>query len=101
MSPPLPSHKESHRIGSLNGKWAMLFKLALASYPFVLAWAVWVTSNIFAAQSFMFSGERFTKSDGLLLEARMTERVATITEWKSEILVRLARIEEKLDRQSP
>ena len=30
-------------IGNLNGRWAFLLKMFLATYPLVLAWGGWVT----------------------------------------------------------
>ena len=29
------------KVGELNGKWAAMFRLALASYPFVIAYVGW------------------------------------------------------------
>jgi len=41
----------SQPIGQLNGRWAAMLKVALATYPIILAaaitWSVWVTCNIF------------------------------------------------------
>ena len=41
----------SQPIGQLNGRWAAMLKVALATYPIILAaaitWSVWVTCSIF------------------------------------------------------
>lgn len=78
-------------IGQLNGPWSVLFRIALATYPMVLAWSIWVTANIFSLIAFRDNGERFTKSDGAALEARVVERISAISE-------RAVRIEAKLDK---
>ena len=36
------------KIGEMNGGWAMMLKVALASYPLVLAWAGWASYEIVA-----------------------------------------------------
>jgi len=47
--------KSGRTIGSMNGPWAMMAKLALATYPIVvgsvLTWATWATVNIIETQS--------------------------------------------------
>lgn len=104
------SEDMSHKIGQLNGKWAMLFKIALASHPFVIALMVWIVGETFANKAFRESDERFTKSDGLVLRAELVERMASLPsqEWKDRIadidkrsqetLTRLVRIEAVLTK---
>lgn len=42
------------KIGELNGKWAVMLKIAVLTIstvsPLILAWAIWVTSSVFAIQ---------------------------------------------------
>lgn len=42
------------KIGDLNGKWAVMLKMTILTStvvaPLILAWVIWVTSNIFATQ---------------------------------------------------
>ena len=88
-------------IGQLNGKWGMLLKVALATYPFVLAWAVFVTVNIFELKAFASAGPRWTKVDAELQEK-------TIHEWVSakiaaevpprQVIQRLDRLETVTDK---
>lgn len=91
------SHDDSRKIGQLNGPWSILLRLALASYPLILAWAVWMTSNQFADIAFRNSGERFTKADALVLRSDMVDRISSANEWRNDVLTRLARIESKID----
>ena len=52
-------------IGQMNGKWAFLTKLVLATYPLVMLWAVWVTASQFDDLAFRKYGPRFTQEDHL------------------------------------
>ena len=60
------------RIGELNGRWALLIKVMLATYPIVvsgqLAWATWVTSNVFHLQP---DKPRYTFADAERQHAQM------------------------------
>jgi len=97
--PSEPSTVADHpnRIGQLNGKWSVLLRLALASYPLVLAWSVWVTTNIFADQAARNATDKFTMNDGAKLRADMVERIADTTKPMQVIDARLVRVETKLD----
>lgn len=88
------------KIGQLNGKWALLFKVALASYPFVIAWAVWMTHNQYEDNAFRMSGERFTKTDALVLKESLIEKInaAPSTEWRERIADIDKRSQETLNR---
>jgi len=100
-----------NRIGNLNGPWSIMFRLALTTYPLLMAWAVWMTANQFADIAFRQAGDRFTGHDGALLEARLIEKIANSPgdEWKarvvaterfqSDVLNRLIRIETKLEER--
>lgn len=97
-SEPSPMAADSpNRIGNLNGPWSVMLRLALASYPLVLAWSVWVTSNVFADIAFRNSGDRFTTADGAKLRADMVERINDNTKPIQIIDARLVRVETKLD----
>ena len=50
----------SNKVGDLNGKWSLLFKLALATYPMVLGWSGWVTVEMITMKA-----NRFTIQDGI------------------------------------
>ena len=100
---------EGKSIGALNGPWSVLLRVALATYPLVLAWCVWVTVQQFEDIAFRGRGDRFTNVQGLELEQRMLERFAALPpqDWRDRIvaiernqtfiLEKLARIETKLD----
>lgn len=97
-SEPSPMAADSpNRIGNLNRPWSVMLRLALASYPLVLAWSVWVTSNVFADIAFRNSGDRFTTADGAKLRADMVERINDNTKPIQIIDARLVRVETKLD----
>lgn len=86
------------RIGDLNGKWAFGLKIAIATYPIfvtaILSWGTWVTVQTFASKAFRESGDRFTQLDGANLRADMVKN-------QTEILLRLAHIEEVLRQTRP
>jgi len=95
---PQPMAADSpNRIGNLNGPWSIMLRLALATYPLVLAWAVWVTSNVFADIAFRSSGDRFTAGDAAKMRAEMVERITDTTKPMQIIDARLVRVETKLD----
>jgi len=53
------------KIGDLNGKWAVMLKMTVLATtvvsPLIIAWAVWVTSNIFAVQHHLLDTNTFRK----------------------------------------
>ena len=65
-------------IGQLNGRWALLLKVALGTYPVILAaavtWSVWVTANIFELRAFAQQGPRWTAKDAEI-------QTAVVKEW--------------------
>lgn len=61
---------EAKPIGELNGGWALLLKILLGSYPFLLAWASWVTVNVI-----VLSANEFTSSDGYQLQATVSTAI--------------------------
>jgi hypothetical protein len=66
MTIPQP-RKSRVPIGQLNGRWAMLLKVGLATYPILLAagltWATWVTASVMELNTFMRGGPRWTEKD--------------------------------------
>lgn len=64
------------RIGELNGAWAVLLRLALATYPMLIFWAAWVTVSIMTIRGFI-DFAAMTTQDGerlrVLLEHRIDE----------------------------
>lgn len=92
-----PPERERRTIGNMNGPWAILLRLALASYPLVLTWAVWVTTETFDNRAFRNSGERFTSADALKMRAEMTKESTEATTNQNKYLAsisdRLVRIE--------
>ena len=66
-------------IGNMNGPWALLLKAALFAFPVVMAFGVWNTKTIYDhdAQLRIIQDTRFKQSDGMALEAKMTERIQT------------------------
>ena len=57
----------SKRLGELNGKYALLFKINMALIPIIfmalLTWGIWVTANIYDFRGFMDYGDRYSMED--------------------------------------
>lgn len=75
-------------IGMLNGKWSLLLRIALASYPLILAWCVWVTKNEFEDIAFRTQGDRFSYSDSLKLRADIEDKINKLPsqDWRDRII---------------
>jgi hypothetical protein len=98
-------------IGNMNGPWAILLRLALATYPCIIAWSVWVTVQEFEDIAFRKQGDRFTATDAARMSLEIEKRFSTLPpdDWKNRIvaiesnqqmiLVKLGVIESKLDRK--
>ena len=91
--------KVSKPIGNLNGPWSLLLRLALATYPPMVAggvaWASWMTMNQFSDIAFR-EREGFTQADALRMKAEVFERIDTKNTLLQEIRDRLVRIETTL-----
>lgn len=78
-------------IGNLNGKWGVLFKILLGTYPFVIMWGGWVTKSVFETRadldSFASAGDRFSLQDAYSLERRIDQKIDTLPpeEWKIKV----------------
>ena len=95
-------------IGQLNGRWALLLKVALGTYPVILAaaitWSVWVTANIFELRAFAQQGPRWTAKDAELQTAII--KAWTEGRFKAEVppkvvverLIRLERIADETQK---
>ena len=104
------TNEHKQLIGELNGKWSILFRLALATYPFLITWCVWVTVQEFQDIAFRNAGGRFSETDGARLKAELIEKINAMPsqEWRDriinierdqrEIARALVRIETKLER---
>ena len=79
--------QNANRIGELNGPWSILLRVALATYPLILAWTVWITNETFYNRAFRDRGDRFTKTDGLVMEARIMEIIAKLppADWRTKV----------------
>ena len=98
----------SQPIGQLNGRWAAMLKVALATYPIILAaaitWSVWVTANIFELRAFAQQGPRWTAKDAEIQTAVVKEWVED--KFRNEVppkpvierLVRLERIADETQK---
>ena len=84
-------------IGGLNGPWALLLKVMLASYvpvmTGIMAWSIWVTSETYANRSFRLTGPRVTPSDLHDLERRMNAQFSSLppADWRARIIAIEAR----------
>ena len=72
------------QIGQMNGPWALLLRFALATYPMMVGWAVWVTGSVYELRGFQNRGDRFTLVDGMRMER--------------DINAKLQQMDEKLDQ---
>lgn len=89
----------SQKIGEINGKWAMMFKVHLAVgsivLPALLGWGIWVTSHQFADNWLRQDMRGHTAIGGhAVMDQRMLMVEARIVSHDQS----LAAIEEKLDR---
>lgn len=98
-----------HRIGQMNGPYAVLFKLALLSFPpslvAAIGFSVWVTSNIYDFKSWKSVGPRFTSQDAQILKSSIhdierAERDKAVTLLRGEINTQLVGIANKQDAMS-
>ncbi len=61
----------------LEGFWILLFKAHIAVItPLLVSWAIWVTNEQFTDRAFRMSTERFTQSDGRLLEDKIVQELS-------------------------
>ena len=77
-------------IGNLNGKWSILFRATLAVgavlQPLIVAWAIWVTVEVFENKAHRELGSRFTVVDAAKLETTLREDLRKIEkELRAEI----------------
>ena len=99
------------RIGDLNGWWAFLIKVFLATYVPVIsgamAWAIWVTSSIYTLQS---NEPEFSVKDATIMHSIILDEIAdrysskdliqkvdVVDRQQREILLRLERIQLQLE----
>lgn len=76
------SEANGKRIGDLNGSWSLLLRFALATYPFVLMWSIWVTTEVFGlrAAAMVTSTHHDWSMDAF---ASHHERIARLEEWRA------------------
>ena len=101
------------QIGQMNGWWGLVFKVALATYPVVVAGGLsggwWLVREVTANSYFREEGPRATRHDIEVLESQTEKRLAdhaaspahsgALTRAEmSHVLSRLDRMEDKLDR---
>jgi hypothetical protein len=80
--------RRNKTIGSINGVWGLLFKLALVIVPMLIPWGVWLTSETFANRAFRESMPRFTRSDGAVLKEELMGEIHQLPprDWRDRIL---------------
>ena len=59
----------------MNGPWAIMLRFMLASYPFIIAWAIWVTKSMYELKAFSNSGARFSLQDAYSMERRTEDKI--------------------------
>jgi hypothetical protein len=74
-------------ICELTGVWGVLFRLALMSHPFILAWAVWVTTETFRSIAFRESSPFVTEREQTSFRLEMLEKIASQPppEWRTRV----------------
>lgn len=81
-------------IGRLNGKWAILMRVLLATYPFLLLWAAWITREQVLDTDFRQRGDRWTLQQG----EENVRRIERLEVLMDTLEVRLDRISDQLAR---
>jgi len=59
----------------MNVIFEYLFKINQLLFPIIIAWSIWVTNSIYALNSFMKTGERFTSKDAEIMQVNIKEWV--------------------------
>lgn len=99
-------------IGSMNGPWAIMAKVCMASYPIVmgalLTWGAWITAETLKNESFRDAGPRVTTDTlsnwdksrelRLLEEVNKTRANVLTVEWGKGFEGRLIGIEKSTAR---
>jgi hypothetical protein len=84
-------------IGELNGPWGWLLKIALLTYPpliaAVISLVVWLVANQMKDNLFREAGPRFTAVDAELMMAKMRAELPPV-EWRSRITTLEAKVVE-------
>ena len=88
-------------IGGMNGPWALVLKLALATYPVLLlallTWGTWMTVNQLKDQSFREQGDQFVRQDYRNHLASEAIKVDSLIGLVSDIRIKAATSAEKLE----
>ncbi len=76
-------------IGNMNGPWALLLRAALASYPILIGWCVWITVQTFESKAFREAGDRFTTTDAAIMRREIDAQFSNLPhpEWKARIVM--------------
>lgn len=84
--------KQSKPIGSLNGPWSIMLRIALATYPILLPWCVWVTTETYESKAFRakVKEDSFSQLDGAHLKEAILD--GQQTQFQA-IVSRLTKIE--------
>ena len=84
-------------IGGMNGPWALLLRLTLATYPMIVAWAIWMTANQFEDNAWRGLGPRYTgHMADIDKTAVMNELRLELQRADSQLQIQLASIEQQL-----
>lgn len=58
----IKQEKPPSGIGTMNGPWAILLKVMLSTYPFILAWSSWVTVETIVNREFRIEAKDHIKT---------------------------------------
>jgi len=72
-------------IGSINGPWSLMLRFMLATYPLVVAWTIWVTSETFVTRE--FRQQAVTREEMLRVQALIDLRFSQLPpqDWRDLI----------------
>ena len=101
------------RVGELNGKWSILFRVSLVLMPFLVAWAAFVTRAVYDIRQDMAAsharyevwmarteGNRFTQSDWAVSLKQLNDDMPP--RWVRDALKRherqIEKMHEKIDK---
>lgn len=71
----------------LTGGWQVMLRMALASYPLIIALHVWLVKSVFELKAQAEIGDRFTLQDAYSMERRIDARIDLLPppDWREKI----------------
>jgi hypothetical protein len=82
------SAENPKRIGNIDGPWAMGLKFLLATYPVLLAWVGWISTETIVTREFRNRGDRFTVTDAQVMRREIDAQFASMPpkDWRDKYI---------------